>query len=451
MSKVVTAVAATLIAVSSWGWTEGEKAKPKSPSHPWHFSGLTGQHDISQVQRGFQVYWAKCAACHGMEFRRFWHLEKIGYTEGEVKSMIAVYLAGRGESFDTSTYSIQNMPESRVAGAPDLSHAVLAKGKTMEQGADYIYSLLLGYDRMNDAVLGPASRMDRNEDAAAYVAVGAPVIARFDNGDIKSITRKFEKNNFYLYGSGQEWVLRNFVDIRTDFQEFDSDGTALPLVQSFGHRLDETDPHQERKHAAAHAGYEALEDADSAWTHRGDAHSHSLATWAAGQFYNPFKSGGVLSMASPLVDLENFHRTDFSAEDLIADAADLENATYWLVANQDLQPRILEAVEAARAAYEAVPAGLLPAQDRAAAAARDELQGLINQLHPETKKALSEDVVAWLAFSSDMNLNARKETGLWVVVILAILSVLLYFFYREIARQEFAKQAKYGGPWDDNH
>ncbi len=451
MSKVVTAVAATLIAVSSWGWAEGEKAKPKSPSHPWHFSGLTGQHDISQVQRGFQVYWAKCAACHGMEFRRFWHLEKIGYTESEVKSMISEYLAGRGQAFDTSTYSIQNMPESRVLGAPDLSHAVLAKGKTMEQGADYIYSLLLGYDRMNDAVLGAASRVDLNEDAAAYVAVGTPVIARFDSGNIKSITRKFEKNNFYLYGSNQDWVLRNFVDIRTDFQEFDADGSTLPLAQSFEHRLDETDPLLERAYARAHAEYRPLEDAESAWVHRSDAHTHTLATWAAGQFYNPFKSGGVLSMASPLVDLENFHRTDFSAEELIADAADLENATYWLVANQDLQPRILDAVEAARAAYEAVPAGLLPAQDRAAANARDVLQDLIDLLHPETKEALSEDVVAWLAFSSDMNLNARKETGLWVVLILGILSLLLYFFYREIARQEFAKQSKYGGPWDDNH
>ena len=451
MFTTLTRLIAVLILASSWGWSEGEKAKPKSPEDPWHFSGLTGQHDIAQVQRGFQVYWAKCAACHGMEFRRFWHLEKIGYTEGEVKSMLAEYLRGRGEVFDSSTYSIENMPESRVSGAPDLSHAVLAKGKTMEKGADYIYSLLLGYDRMNDAVLGTAIKTDLTEDASGYSPVGEAVVATFDSGETKSITRKFEKNNFYLYGDDQDWVLRNFVDIRTDFLEFDLDGNALPLAQSFSHRLDETDTKYAASYAKIRDGYEALSNADEAWAHRADASYHTLASWAAGQFYNPFKSGGILSMASPLVDLENFHRTDFTAEELILDSSDLENATYWLVSNQELQPRILDAVESARAAYDAVPDGVLPAQDRAASKARDDLQSLVNFLSPETKKALSEDVVAWLAFSSDIHLNVRKETGLWVVVILGILSIFLYFFYREIARQEFAKQARYGGPWDENH
>ena len=73
--------ALAVAAFSVYAFSEGDKAKPFAPNHPWHFSGLTGQHDLAQVQRGFQVYWAKCAACHGMEFRRFWHLEKVGYTE----------------------------------------------------------------------------------------------------------------------------------------------------------------------------------------------------------------------------------------------------------------------------------------------------------------------------------------------------------------------------------
>lgn len=451
MFKNLITAAAILIVASATSWSEGEKATPKEPDHPWHFSGLTGQHDISQVQRGFQVFWAKCAACHGMEFRRFWHLEKIGYTEGEVKSMIAEYLRGRGETFDTSTYSIQNMPVSRVSGAPDLSHAVLANGKTMEQGANYIYSLLLGYDRVNDAVLGPALRVETNESSDSFKEMGEPITATFESGETKSVTRKFEKNNFYLYGEDNNWVLRNFVDIRTDFQEYDAEGNALPLVQSISHRLDETDSEYDGKYASAQDGYSALVNADNAWAHRAEAHYHEIASWAAGQFYNPFKAGGVISMASPLVDLENFHRTDFTAEELAQDASALENATYWLVANQDLQPRILDLVPSLQDAYNAIPEGETASSYRPFYDAAEPVRQLLLQMQPETKDAISEDVVAWLAFSSDMNLNARKETGLWVVIILSILSILLYFFYREIARQEFSKQAKEGGPWDENH
>ena len=177
MLKRLVALGVSVFAASTFAMGEGEQADPISPSHPWHFAGLTGQHDIAQVQRGFQVFWAKCAACHGMEFRRFWHLEHIGYTEPEIRIMINEVLTGQGLTFDTSTYSIQNLPASRVANAPDLSHAVLANGKTMEQGADYIFSLLLGYDRDNDAVLGAAVEVDLQTDDTDFVQVGEPVEA----------------------------------------------------------------------------------------------------------------------------------------------------------------------------------------------------------------------------------------------------------------------------------
>ena len=447
----VLTVTATL-AVSNPASAEGDKAAPFSPEHTWHFSGLQGQHEIAQVQRGFQAFWAKCSSCHGMEFRRFWHLEKIGYTESEVKKILVEYLVSQGEeTYDSSTYSIENFPASRAAGAPDLSHAVLAKGKTMEQGADYIYSILLGYDRLDDAVLGKAVQTELNEDAAAYVQVGEPVAALYPDGSLKSETTRFEKNNFYLYGAGNNWVLRNYVDVRTDLQEYDREGQALPLTQSFTHRLDETDAAYEAAYAADHADYEAPETADAAWAKRDKAHYHEIATWASGQFYNPFKSGGVLSMRSPLVDLENFHRTDFTVEELAQDPSDLENASYWLLKNQELQPQILELIPDLQTAYAAIPAGETAATDRAFFDAAQPVQGLLDQMQPESKTAIAEDIAAFLAWSSDMNLTARKQTGLYIVLLFAILSILLYFFYREVAKHEFAKQSKEGGPWDENH
>lgn len=450
LKRITTALVASL-ALGGVAFAEGEKAKPIHPDHPWHFGGLTGSHDISQVQRGFQVYWARCAACHGMEFRRFWHLEKIGYTQSEVEGLLRDYLISQGETYDSSRYSVYNMPVSRASGAPDLTHAVLANGKTMEQGADYIYSLLLGYDRINDAVLGTAAQIEVQDQDSDFVQVGETEVAYNDDGSIKSETTKFERATTYLYGEGDDWILRAFVDIRTDFQEYDADGNALPLATGITHRLDETDPAYEAAYAADHPEYDAPATAEEAWAKRAKAHYHEIASWGAGQFFNEFKSGGILSMASPMASLETGHRTDFTVEELLEDATDLENASYWLLENQDLRLEILEDLEAVREALAGVPNGVVSTQHQPYVEARDDLQAKIDSMPSESKTALSEDVTAWLAYSSDMQLDTRKRVGFIIVSILGLLSIFLYFFYREVARIEFAKQAKEGGPWDENH
>ena len=450
MLKHLFAIAFLLLSAAG-ALAEGDKAKPKSPSHPWHFSGLTGQHEIAQVQRGFQVYWARCAACHGMEFRRFWHLEKIGYAENYIREeLIAEYYASLSESFDPSNYSIENFPPSRVSGAPDLSHAVLAKGKTMEAGADYIYSLLLGYDRMNDAVKGKALKTDLASEETPFTQVGEPSIATYEDGRPKSITSVFERDNFYLYEKDGAWVLRSYVDLRTVIEDFDVEGTAsIQEINTF--RLDETDA----AYLAAQ-GLSAPSTGKDAWAQRDVLSMHEIASWTSGQYYNPFKAGGILSMAPPLEALESGHRTDFTAEELMEDSSELELATYWLLDNTEAQQPLLEAVEEGRPLYQAaLAAGGLGVNSSEAQAydafKQARIQPLLASMHPETKKAVSEDLTAFLAWSSDLNLNTRKQVGLYIVLLLAVLSVLLYFFYREIARQEFAKQAKEGGPWDDNH
>ena len=451
MLKHLTMVLVVALAFGGTALAEAKKAKPISPDHPWHFGGLTGSHDISQIQRGFQVYWARCAACHGMEFRRFWHLENIGYTQSEVEGLIRAYFTSQGLTYDPSRYSVINMPISRVSGAPDLSHAVLANGKTMESGADYIYSLLLGYDRINDPILGPAVEFEVRDQDSDFVRVGGTEVAYNENGLVKSETTKFERTSTYLYGEGEDWVLRAFVDIRTVFQEYDADGSALALVNGITHRLEEFRPSHESAHATDPRAYDAPKTVANAWAKRHDLQYHEIASWGAGQFYNEFKSGGILSMASPLAALETSHRTDFTVEELIADASDLEFADYWLRKNRELQPLILEALPAVRQAYAAIPTSETTASHRPFVEASAELRSLLAQMQPETKAALAEDVTAWFAFSSDMQLSTRKRVGFFIVLILGILSVLLYFFYREVARIEFAKQAKEGGPWDENH
>ena len=292
--------AAFLILAPTFGFGEGETAKPKAPGQPWNFSGLIGQHDIAQVQRGFQVYWARCAACHGMEFRRFWHLEKIGYAEDYIKNvLITEYYDSLGQTFNASNYSIENLPPSRVSGAPDLSHGVLAQGKTMEAGANYVYSLMLGYDRLNDAVKGKALQTDLSDADSPFTQVGEPAISQNEDGSPKSITTVFERDNFYLYEKDGEWFIRSYVDVRTDIEDFADDGTSqTQSVNSF--RLDEASATSEAEFAAQQDGRDAPADANEAWDMRDQLHMEEVASWTAGLFYNPFKSGGLFPWLPPL-------------------------------------------------------------------------------------------------------------------------------------------------------
>ena len=76
-----------------------------------------------------------------MEFRRFWHLEKIGYAEDYIKNvLIADYYTQIGETFNPSNYSIENLPVSRVEGAPDLSHGPWRRANHGGRGELYLFS-----------------------------------------------------------------------------------------------------------------------------------------------------------------------------------------------------------------------------------------------------------------------------------------------------------------------
>src|SRR5688500_14214234 len=50
------------------------------------FDGPFGQYDELQLQRGFQVYQAVCAACHGLNQVAFRNLHDLGYSEAGVRA-----------------------------------------------------------------------------------------------------------------------------------------------------------------------------------------------------------------------------------------------------------------------------------------------------------------------------------------------------------------------------
>tara|TARA_B100000963_G_scaffold205012_1_gene178473 strand:- start:1002 stop:1784 length:783 start_codon:yes stop_codon:yes gene_type:complete len=136
-----------------------EAIKPMSVD--WSFKGLTGKFDRASLQRGFQVYKEVCASCHSMKYLSYRNLGQPGgpeFSEAEVKAIAASFEIvdgpdSQGEMFTRpgrpadkflNPYPNEQAAKAANGGAypPDMS--VLVKAR--KGGANYIYSVLLGYD-----------------------------------------------------------------------------------------------------------------------------------------------------------------------------------------------------------------------------------------------------------------------------------------------------------------
>ena len=134
---------------------------PKLLKTDWTFKGLFGKYDRASLQRGYQVYTEVCAACHSMQYLSYRNLAEPGgpeFTEDEAKFIAASFEVLDGPNNDGEMFTrpaklsdkfvmpYDNVEAAKAANGgaypPDMS--VLAKAR--KGGADYIYSLLLGYD-----------------------------------------------------------------------------------------------------------------------------------------------------------------------------------------------------------------------------------------------------------------------------------------------------------------
>ena len=127
----------------------------------WSFKGITGKFDRASLQRGFQVYKEVCSSCHSMQYLSYRNLGEPGgpeFTEAEVKAIAASFEVtdgpdNQGEMFTRpgrpSDMFVSPHPNKEAAAAanggaypPDMS--VLVKAR--KGGANYIYSVLVGYE-----------------------------------------------------------------------------------------------------------------------------------------------------------------------------------------------------------------------------------------------------------------------------------------------------------------
>ena len=127
----------------------------------WSFEGIFGTFDRASLQRGYQVYQDVCAGCHSVQHLSYRNLSEKGGPEflpEEAKAIAAQFEVTDGPNEDGEMFTrpgrlsdkfVKPFPNIKAAAAanggaypPDMS--VLAKAR--KGGADYIYSLLMGYE-----------------------------------------------------------------------------------------------------------------------------------------------------------------------------------------------------------------------------------------------------------------------------------------------------------------
>ena len=134
----------------------------------WSFKGLFGKFDRGSLQRGYQVYTEVCASCHSMKYLSYRNLSEKGGPEFSLEQTKAIAANFQiidgpnddGEMFERPAklsdkfvmpYENKKAAQAANGGAypPDMS--VLAKARN--GGADYIYSVLLGYEDSPSGVI----------------------------------------------------------------------------------------------------------------------------------------------------------------------------------------------------------------------------------------------------------------------------------------------------------
>jgi ubiquinol-cytochrome c reductase cytochrome c1 subunit len=191
MIKMVRSFAAVAaIAIATPALSAGGEA-PHIDRQQWSFSGPFGVFERGQLQRGFKVYQEVCQACHGLRQVSFRNLAQEGgpsFSEDQAKQIASDYTVVDGPNDDGDMYDrpailsdkfpspFPNEQAARAAngGAYPPDFSLLAKARAayrgfpwfvfdaftqyQENGPDYIYSLLTGYEEDPEGVEVPAGQ-----------------------------------------------------------------------------------------------------------------------------------------------------------------------------------------------------------------------------------------------------------------------------------------------------
>ena len=130
----------------------------------WSFKGFSGTFDRASLQRGYQVYAEVCASCHSMKYLSYRNLAEKGgpeFSKDQAKAIAGNFEVTDGPDSDGEMFvrsaklsdklvkpyknDQEAMASNGGAYPPDLSLLVKAR----KGGADYVYSVLLGYEELS--------------------------------------------------------------------------------------------------------------------------------------------------------------------------------------------------------------------------------------------------------------------------------------------------------------
>jgi len=149
-------IIALLISFSSFGALADTTAK-QPLQLVWPFEGIFGTFDRQAAQRGAQVYFEVCSACHSNHNLYYRNLKDIGFSEAEIKQLAQKYTVkdgpnAEGEMFDRPAlpsdrfvFPYPNEEAARAAnnGAYPVDLSLIIKAR--HDGPNYVFSLLSGY------------------------------------------------------------------------------------------------------------------------------------------------------------------------------------------------------------------------------------------------------------------------------------------------------------------
>ena len=158
-SKIRLSLLILLILISFRPTQSAEMADPIKVN--WSFKGLTGTFDRASLQRGFQVYKEVCSSCHSMQYLSYRNLGESGgpeFSEQEVKAIAASFEIQDGPDPQGEMFTRPGRPSDKFKNPyPNTQAATAANGgayppdmsvlvKARKGGANYIYSVLVGYE-----------------------------------------------------------------------------------------------------------------------------------------------------------------------------------------------------------------------------------------------------------------------------------------------------------------
>jgi len=140
-----------------------EENKVEFLKNNWSFEGVFGTFDRASLQRGYQVYQEVCSGCHSVQHLSYRNLSEKGGPEfslEEVKAIASQFEVTDGPNEDGEMFTRPGrLSDKFVSPFPNVKAAAVANGgayppdmsvlaKARKGGADYIYSLLMGYEEV---------------------------------------------------------------------------------------------------------------------------------------------------------------------------------------------------------------------------------------------------------------------------------------------------------------